>query len=42
MKDLLADQPVIKYSIYAAGMAGLFDSIHWAWVFIAFLVRFVK
>jgi hypothetical protein len=42
MKDLLADQPAIKYSIYAAGVAGLLDTVHWVWIFIAFLVKASK
>lgn len=42
VRELLADQPAIKYSIYAAGVAGLLDSIHWIWLFIVFLSRAIK
>jgi hypothetical protein len=41
-KDLLADQPLIKYSIYAAGVAGLLDTIHWIYVGIVFVAKSVK
>lgn len=42
VRELLADQPLIKYSIYAAGLAGLLDSIHWIWLLIVFLLRAIK
>lgn len=38
-KDLLVDQPLIKYSIYAAGVAEVLESTHLIWTFItAFLI----
>jgi hypothetical protein len=42
VKDLLADRPLIKYSIYAAGVAGALDSGHWLWLLICFLVKSAK
>jgi hypothetical protein len=42
VKDLLADQPLIKFSIYAAGLAGALDCIHWIWLFILFLQKASK
>lgn len=42
VRDLLADQPLIKYSIYAAGIAGILDSIYWIWLFIVFLFKSIK
>lgn len=42
VKDLLADQPLIKYSIYAAGAAGLLDSIHLIWEFYLFFIKPLK
>jgi hypothetical protein len=42
VRDLLADQPIIKWSIYAAGAAGLLDTIHWSWLFVGFLYRSLK
>ena len=42
VRDLLADQPLIKYSIYAAGIAGVLDSAHLIWEFIDFLIKASK
>jgi hypothetical protein len=41
-KDLLADQPLIKYSIYSAGVAGVLESAHLIWLFICFLQKASK
>ena len=37
VKSLLADEPLIKWSIYAAGVAGALETIHLIWLFICFI-----
>jgi hypothetical protein len=33
-KDLFAENPLIKYSIIAAGIAGALESLHIGWLFV--------
>ena len=37
VKDLLAEQPGIKYSIYAAGIAGFLQTLYLLWLFARYL-----
>ena len=37
IKDLLASEPGIKYSIYAAGIAGILEAVHLLWLFARFI-----
>jgi hypothetical protein len=39
-RDFLADKPVIKWSIIAAGIGGLFDTLHVIWEALRFIFRF--
>jgi hypothetical protein len=39
VRDLLADEPLIKYSIYAAGVAGALETAHLVWLFLRFLLH---
>ena len=43
LKDLFADNPLIKWSIIAAGIASTLESIHILWLFIQWIfARWVK
>jgi hypothetical protein len=37
-KELLADSPAIKWSIIAAGVGGLLEALHIAWLAARFLL----
>jgi hypothetical protein len=39
-RDFLADKPVIKWSIIAAGVGGALDGAHVVWLAIRFIFRF--
>jgi hypothetical protein len=36
-KDLLAENPVVKYSIVLAGIGGAFEAVHDSWLFFVWL-----
>ncbi len=36
-KDYLADKPLIKWSIVAAGIGGVCDALHTLWLILAWL-----
>jgi hypothetical protein len=36
-KDYLADNPIIKWSIIAAGIAGVFETAHTLWLLLVWL-----
>lgn len=38
-KDLFADQPLIKWSIVAAGAGGVLDGLHVLWIFVKEIAR---
>lgn len=38
-KDFLGDNPVIKWSIIAAGIGGIFEALHILWLFYRFVFR---
>jgi hypothetical protein len=39
-KELLAESPVLKYSIIAAGVGGLFEIGHTIWLAVRYLAKF--
>jgi hypothetical protein len=39
-KDLLADSPLVKYSILAAGLGGACEIGHTIWLALRYLVKF--
>jgi hypothetical protein len=39
-RDFLADKPLIKWSIIAAGVGGLLDTLHVGWLALRFIFRF--
>jgi len=39
-RELLAESPVLKYSIIAAGVARIFEISHTIWLAIRYLARF--
>jgi len=39
-KELLNEHPVIRWSIIAAGVAGVFDVLHTVWLALRFIFRF--
>jgi hypothetical protein len=39
-KELLADSPLLKYSIIAAGIGGLFEIGHTIWLAVRYLAKF--
>lgn len=39
-RDFLADKPVIKWSIIFAGIGGLLDGLHIAWLALRYVFRF--
>jgi len=39
-RDFLADKPVIKWSIIAAGVGGLAEALHTLWLAARFIFRF--
>ena len=39
-RDFLADEPFIKYSIIAAGVAGVLESLHIVWLALRYVFRF--
>ncbi len=38
-KDLLAEHPLIKASIIAAGIGGIFESFHVLWLALKFITK---
>jgi len=39
-RDFLADKPVITWSIILAGIGGLLDGLHVAWLVLRYVFRF--
>lgn len=39
-KDYLADNPLIKWSIVAAGVGGVIETLHLGWLALRFIFRF--
>jgi hypothetical protein len=39
-KDFLAENPLVRYSIYAAGVGGLLEGFHILWLIARYLARF--
>lgn len=39
-KDYLADNPVVKWSIIAAGVGAVVEALHVLWLFLRYVFRF--
>jgi hypothetical protein len=39
-RDFFADKPVIKWAIIAAGVGGIAESLHVAWLALRYIFRF--
>jgi hypothetical protein len=39
-KDLLAENPLVWYSIYAAGIGGALEGFHIVWLILRYVLRF--
>jgi hypothetical protein len=39
-KELLAENPLVRYSIYAAGIGGALEGLHILWLMVRYLSKF--